>query len=38
VASKEAAEALGFSVASAQLVPAELLALLPTGPTLDVIT
>jgi type VII secretion protein EccB len=37
VASTEAAEALGLPVETAQLVPAELLALLPTGPALDVI-
>ncbi|GAB3451623.1 type VII secretion protein EccB [Actinophytocola sediminis] len=37
VLSSEAADALGFSVKSARLVPAELLALLPTGPALDVI-
>lgn len=37
VADEKAAEALGFSVAAAQLVPAELLALLPTGPVLDLI-
>lgn len=36
VADAEAAEALGFSVDAAELVPAELLALLPTGPVLDV--
>ena len=36
VASGDAAEALGFSVEQAELVPAELLALLPTGPVLDV--
>ncbi|ASR37020.1 type VII secretion protein EccB [Prauserella marina] len=36
VADAEAAEALGFSVDSAALVPAELLALLPTGPVLDI--
>lgn len=35
VADGEAAEALGFSVEAAVLVPAELLALLPTGPVLD---
>jgi type VII secretion protein EccB len=37
VASEEAAQALGFPASSAQLVPAELLELLPTGPPLDVI-
>jgi type VII secretion protein EccB len=37
VGSSKGAEALGFSVAAAVLVPAELLALLPTGPTLDVL-
>ncbi|MFD2420778.1 type VII secretion protein EccB [Amycolatopsis pigmentata] len=37
VASEDAAEALGFPARSAQLVPAELLDLLPTGPPLDVI-
>ncbi|MBK1787789.1 type VII secretion protein EccB [Prauserella cavernicola] len=36
VADAEAAEALGFSVDGAALVPAELLALLPTGPVLDI--
>jgi type VII secretion protein EccB len=36
VADGEAAEALGFSVDAAELVPAELLALLPTGPVLDI--
>jgi type VII secretion protein EccB len=36
VGSTEAAEALGFSVDGAALVPAELLALLPTGPVLDI--
>lgn len=35
VADEKAAEALGFSVGAAELVPAELLALLPTGPVLD---
>jgi type VII secretion protein EccB len=35
VADEKAAEALGFSVSGAELVPAELLALLPTGPVLD---
>jgi hypothetical protein len=35
VAGGDAAEALGFSVESAVLVPAQLLALLPTGPVLD---
>jgi type VII secretion protein EccB len=35
VADGEAAEALGFSTESAVLVPAVLLALLPTGPVLD---
>lgn len=38
VASEDAAEALGFPAKSAQLVPAELLQLLPTGPPLDVIS
>ncbi len=37
VAGGKAAEALGFSVDAAELVPAELLALLPTGPVLDVL-
>lgn len=37
VANAEAAQALGFSVDAAELVPAELLALLPTGPVLDVL-
>lgn len=37
VASSEAAEALGYSVESAEPVPAELLALLPTGPVLDLL-
>lgn len=36
VGSAKAAEALGFSVDAAVLVPAELLALLPTGPVLDI--
>jgi type VII secretion protein EccB len=35
VASSEAAQALGYAVESAEPVPAELLALLPTGPVLD---
>ncbi len=35
VASSEAVEALGYSVESAEPVSAELLALLPTGPVLD---
>lgn len=38
VASSDAATALGFSADSARLVPAELLALLPTGPVLEKIT
>lgn len=37
VASSEAAKALGYSVESAEPVPAELLALLPTGPVLDLL-
>jgi hypothetical protein len=37
VASGDAVEALGFSADTAELVPAELLALLPTGPVLDVL-
>jgi len=37
VADGDAAEALGFSVDAAELVPAELLALLPTGPVLDIL-
>lgn len=37
VAGEKAAEALGFSVDAAELVPAELLALLPTGPVLDIL-
>jgi type VII secretion protein EccB len=37
VANGDAAEALGFSVGAAALVPAELMALLPTGPVLDVL-
>lgn len=37
VASGKAADALGFSVDTAVLVPADLLALLPTGPVLDVL-
>ncbi|OLF17631.1 type VII secretion protein EccB [Actinophytocola xanthii] len=36
VADGAAAEALGLSLESAELVPAELLALLPTGPVLEV--
>jgi type VII secretion protein EccB len=36
VADDEAAQALGFSIDAAELVPAELLALLPTGPVLDI--
>jgi type VII secretion protein EccB len=38
VANGKAAEALGFSVDAAEPVPAELLALLPTGPVLDLLT
>ncbi|MDA3628108.1 type VII secretion protein EccB [Saccharopolyspora sp. WRP15-2] len=37
VASGKAAEALGYSVDTAEPVPADLLALLPTGPVLDLI-
>lgn len=37
VASGEAAKALGYSVDSADPIPAELLALLPTGPVLDLL-
>lgn len=37
VASGDAAAALGFSVDTAELVPADLLALLPTGPVLDML-
>ncbi|MFI7672970.1 type VII secretion protein EccB [Actinophytocola sp. NPDC049390] len=37
VADEKAAQALGYAIDAAQLVPAELLALLPTGPVLDLI-
>ncbi|MER6992730.1 type VII secretion protein EccB [Saccharopolyspora hirsuta] len=37
VANEKAAEALGYSVDTAEPVPADLLALLPTGPVLDLI-
>ncbi|MGW1680204.1 type VII secretion protein EccB [Saccharopolyspora sp. NPDC002376] len=37
VANEKAAEALGYSVDSAEPVPADLLALLPTGPVLDLV-
>ncbi|GAA4613308.1 type VII secretion protein EccB [Saccharopolyspora hordei] len=37
VANERAAEALGYSVDTAEPVPADLLALLPTGPVLDLI-